>query len=458
MSTAHKQFYLKLILLGLITTTGGLQLLSSSSNQITEEQSEDLASKISGDTKRSTKLGVAVPKDNNFDKEFEILLKDPAMSNKWGLVMTNSQKAWQVSKGSKDIVVAIIDTGADVQHPDLKKNIWVNKNEIPGNGRDDDQNGFVDDVNGWNFVGNNSNLTDNHGHGTHIAGIVGAEGGNGIGVTGVAPQVSLMILKYYDPKSPGINNLSNTVRAIEYAVKMGANIINYSGGGLEASPEEKRAIELANKKGILFIGAAGNERSNSDEKAYYPADYELSNIISVTAIDKGKNVLPTSNWGVRTVDIAAPGNDIYSTLPNGQYGYMTGTSQATAFVTGVAALIMAKNSELRKAESMVKYLTQTGDIDQRLDGKTRFARRLNSYRALAIQDGDLSFAGTRAQNVGNLAKHAFAADPANRNQAQAEAPAEQLAIGGRAIMDFIEQASGHVPAAVGTPNDQDPQL
>lgn len=194
-------------------------------------------------------------------------------------------------------------------------------------------------------------------------------------------------------------------------------------------------------------------------KSYFPADYELSNIISVTAIDKGKNVLPTSNWGVRTVDIAAPGNDIYSTLPNGQYGYMTGTSQATAFVTGVAALIMAKNPELRRADRMVKYLTQTGDIDDRLDGKTRFARRLNSYRALAIQDGDLSFAGTRAENAGNIEKHAFAADPANKEQAfNTVAPESQLSFGGRAILNFMEHAGGHTPADVGSRTGEDPQL
>ena len=337
---------------------------------------------------RSTKVGKAVPSKTNSDKELEVILKDPALSQAWGLNMTDAQKAWRVSKGSKDIRVAVIDTGVDVNHPDLTNNLWVNPGETgldkngkdkASNGVDDDGNGFVDDVHGWNFVNNTNDLKDTHGHGTHIAGIIGAEGGNGVGISGVAPKVSLMILKYYDPSSRSSDNLSNTVKAIEYAVKMNAHIINYSGGGLSPSPAEKQAIEMAMKKGILVVAAAGNERSNSDVKKYYPADYGLSNIVSVTAIDKEREVLPSSNWGVSTVHIAAPGNNILSTLPNGEYGMMTGTSQATAFVSGVAALIMANNSEMRKADRIIKYLTQTGDTDTNLIGKTMYMRRLTSF-------------------------------------------------------------------------------
>ncbi len=430
---------LKASLLSIMLSFGIFSWLSPSV-QTTEPESsyQDLSSMAPA--KRSTELGVAVPKETESDKEIEVLLKDPAMAQKWGLLMTNSQQAWRLSKGSKDIIVAVIDTGIDIHHPDLKKNLWVNKGEIPGNGIDDDKNGFIDDVYGWNFAGQNGDLKDNHGHGTHIAGIIGAEGGNGVGITGVAPNVSLMILKYYDPKSPGSSNLSNTVRSIEYAVKHGAHIINYSGGGLEASEEEKRAVAAAQRKGILFVAAAGNEKSNTDEKKYYPADYDLSNIISVTAIDKGKNVLPTSNWGVHTVDIAAPGNDIYSTLPDGKYGFMTGTSQATAFVTGVAALVMAQNPELRRADRIAKYLTQTGDIDSRLAGKTRTMRRLNSYRALAIQDSDLSFAGIKVNNGQNLRPSTFSSDPNARQQELTSASSPgQLNLGGKAILDFMQQ-------------------
>jgi subtilisin family serine protease len=401
-------------------------------------ESEDLSSKGKG---RTTELGKPVPIKNKPDKEMEVLLNDPAISAAWGLKMTDSQRAWRISQGSRDIVVAIIDTGADLNHADLTRNLWVNRGETgtdkfgrdkSSNKRDDDGNGFIDDVHGWNFVEQNNNLKDDHGHGTHIAGIVGAEGGNGVGISGVAPKVSLMILKYYDPKGTEVNNLVNTVKAIDYAVKMNVNIINYSGGGIAPSPDEKAAIERAMKKGILFVAAAGNERSNSDIKKYYPADYGLPNILSVTAIDRFQNILPSSNFGEQTVDVAAPGNDIISTLPNGQYGYMTGTSQATAFASGVAALIMANNSSLRSADQIRKYLTRTGDTDTKLIGKTRYRKRLNSYKALATQDGDLAFNGSPVQSPAR-----FAASSADDEDGAALPEESKITLFGKKIKNHL---------------------
>ena len=412
----------------------------------------DLSS-MSTKISRVTELGQAVPKDLKGSKEVQVLMKDPAMSQAWGHKTTDASRAWRMTTGSRDIVVAVIDTGIDVRHPDLAQNIWVNKGEtgtdLKGrnkatNGVDDDNNGYPDDVNGWNFVLNNNDVSDNHGHGTHIAGIIGAVGGNGIGVVGISPKVSLMALKYYDPKAPGMNNLLNTVKAIQYAVRMQANIINYSGGGLDPSPEEKRAVELANQRGILFVAAAGNERSNSDVKGYYPADYDLKNIISVTAIDKRKTVLPTSNYGEMSVDIAAPGNDIFSTLPKGKYGPMTGTSQATAFVTGVAALVMANNSELQKADRIVKYLTQTGDDADELNGKTRYSKILNSYKALAIQDKDLSINGVRAENtlsMGAFSVDGAAQDAKSPDETQAAAAEHEMTSFGRALQKAVGQGA-----------------
>lgn len=382
-----------------------------------QQDSLDLSSRSA---KRSTKLGQAQQVRGSMDKETSIWNADPALSKKWGLKLTDSAKAWQKHKalGSRDIVVAVIDTGIDSKHPDLKNNLWKNPGETgkdkngrdkATNGIDDDKNGYIDDVHGWNFAGNNQQLADNHGHGTHIAGIIGAEGGNGIGVSGVSPRVSLMVLKYYDPKAPGHNNLMNTVRAINYAVQMKAHIINYSGGGLEKSSVEYKAVQKAQRKGILFVAAAGNERSNSDVRGYYPADYNLDNIISVTAIDSKKSVLPTSNYGRLSVDIAAPGHDILSTLPQGQYGKMTGTSQATAFVSGVAALLMSQFRDF-DAKRVIKHLTQTGDLDQRLANKTRYKKRLNAYRALAILDNGVGLTGVVARNTTNIKKEAFASD------------------------------------------------
>ncbi|MCB0421720.1 MAG: S8 family serine peptidase [Bdellovibrionales bacterium] len=366
---------------------------------------------------RKTELGKINYKEKK-QQVLDIKLVDPAMSKKWGLKATDAELAWKKHNvlGSKDIVIAIIDTGLDINHPDLKNNLWVNPGEMgrdsqgrlkANNGIDDDQNGYIDDVHGWNFVSNNNDLSDHHGHGTHISGIVGAESGNGIGISGMAPKVSLMTLKYFDPTVSGGNNLMNTVRAIQYAtlmkrkLKIKSLIINYSGGGLEESPQEKQAIIAAQKEGILLVAAAGNESSDSNVHGpqYFPADYNLSNIISVTAIDKAKNILSTSNYGMNTVDIAAPGNEIYSTLPGGRYGSMTGTSQATAFVTGVAALIMTKYPDF-SAEKVIKHITQTGDKEtKKLAGKTRYQTRLNTYRALAFQDQGVNFNGSVALNT-----------------------------------------------------------
>jgi len=349
------------------------------------------------------------------ENEPSALFNDPAINQAWGLKKTDAGRAWSVTKGSKNVIVAVIDTGADIDHEDLDSNIWTNPGETgkdakgrdkASNGIDDDGNGFVDDVHGWNFVSNNNKLTDNHGHGTHIAGIIGAKAGNGKGISGISPDVSLMILKYYDPKVAGTDNLKNTVASIKYAVKMGAHIINYSGGGTEFSQDEYDAIVAAEKKGILFVAAAGNERSNSDQFRYYPADYGLSNIISVTAIDPSTEVLSSSNYGVETVDIAAPGQNILSLLPGSSYGMMTGTSQATAFVSGAAALVMTRR-ESYKAADVKKYVLSTGDAMASLSAKTRTSRQLNLYKSLTILDQGLGLTGVAAANKGRSSNQEF---------------------------------------------------
>jgi thermitase len=390
-------FLRSVVILGIMGALSGLSYL------LFESSHSPLASKKSP---RILELHDATQKSKKTETESEVMMNDPAISQAWGIKKSDANRAWEVSQGSKKIVVAIIDTGADMKHEDLAKNYWKNPGEtgLDENGQnkatnkiDDDRNGFVDDVNGWNFVSNNHDLSDNHGHGTHIAGIIGAEAGNGKGIAGISPQVSLMVLKYYDPKV-STDNLKNTIQAINYAVKMKANIINYSGGGTEFSKEEKEAIEEARKNGILFVAAAGNERSNSDYHKYYPADYGLSNIISVTAVDPATEVLASSNYGVETVDIAAPGQNILSCLPNNSYGYMTGTSQATAFVTGAAVLVMA-NRENFTPDDVKKYILSTGDANLSLVAKTRTSRQLNLYKALTILDSNVTASGVVASNT-----------------------------------------------------------
>lgn len=336
------------------------------------------------------------------------LFNDPAIKQAWGLKKSDAARAWSVTQGSKQVVIAVIDTGIDINHEDLRNNLWKNQGEVgldakgrnkENNGIDDDQNGFIDDVYGWNFVSRNNKLDDNHGHGTHIAGIIGAEASNKKGISGISPQVSLMILKYFDPKVPGTDNLENTISAIRYAVKMGAHIINYSGGGTSYSQDEYDAVALAEKKGILFVAAAGNEYSNSDQNHYYPADYGLKNIISVTAIDPTTEVLNSSNYGVLTVDIAAPGQNILSCLPNNSYGLMTGTSQATAFVSGAAALVMSHKNQYFKATEVKNYILSTGDTSSSLLAKTKTSRQLNLFKALTILGGETGVSGTAKAQV-----------------------------------------------------------
>lgn len=315
--------------------------------------------------------------------------EDPALSLSWGLNEIRAPKAWATAQGREDIVVAVIDTGCDVHHPALIKNIWVNAGESgidengnpkATNGEDDDGNGFVDDFHGWNFVNSSPDVMDGHGHGTHIAGLIG-------GSNGVAPRVSLMILKYFEEDTSGEQNLKNTIRSIKYAVKMGAKIINYSGGGVIRSEEEEDVIRWAAKQGVLFVAAAGNEGLNSDFFHFYPANYDLPNIISVGASDRHGSLLSISNFGKSTVDIVAPGKNIYSSLPNGQYGYMTGTSQSTAFVTGLAALVMSRMNDPAPSE-VIRRIIDSGRPLASLRGRTKRGSIVDAEQAVAPTSGE----------------------------------------------------------------------
>ncbi|MCS6838684.1 MAG: S8 family serine peptidase [Bdellovibrionaceae bacterium] len=339
---------------------------------------------------RHLELGIITGRTDKLDREESVIMNDPALKQAWGIEKANALKAWRITQGSEKLVVAVIDTGCDLKHEDLADNYWTNPGEIR-DGKDNDGNGFVDDIHGWNFVSNNNDLTDNHGHGTHVAGIIGAIANNGKGLAGVSPKVRLMCLKYYDPKNPS-DHLKNTIKAIQYAIKMKAHIINYSGGGIEPSAEEQSIIEAAQNQGILFVAAAGNERSNSDIHKYYPADYGLENIISVTAIDPSNSILPSSNYGTQTVDLAAPGHNILSTLPGSTYGFMTGTSQATAFVSGAAVLVWSRHPHFAYHE-VKRYILQTGTMDENLLKKTRTARVLNLLKALTMMDNTLTLTG-----------------------------------------------------------------
>ncbi len=295
---------------------------------------------------------------------------------------SQADEAWASGNvGSTSVVVGIIDEGIDYTHPDLAANIWTNPGEVAANGVDDDANGYIDDIHGWDFFNNDNSIFDGSGddHGTHVAGTIGGVGGNGQGVAGVAWNVTMISAKFLGPSG---GSLADAVEALDYLTnlktKYGVNLVatnnSWGGGGFSQSLQD--AINRAANAGILFIAAAGNDGSNNDSTARYPSNY--NNVIAVAAIDSSGNLASFSNYGATDVDLGAPGVGIYSTLPGGTYGSYSGTSMATPHVTGAAALYAAAHpgasaNTIRAALLSSAQATPTAS----LVGKTVTGGRLN---------------------------------------------------------------------------------
>ena len=255
---------------------------------------------------------------------------DPGYSLQWGLNNTgqtggisgadiHAQTAWDVTKGSDNIIIAVVDTGVAYDHPDLDGNVWVNTAELNGSaGVDDDQNGYIDDIHGWDFINNNGYPVDYDQHGTHVAGIIAAKGNNGTGISGVMWSARIMPLRFLGVSGSG--DVAKAAEAIEYAADNGARIINASWGGNDYSGTLYNAIEYARQKNVLVVAAAGNETMNNDIDAFYPASFSLPNIISVAATDQNDSIANFSNFGATSVDLGAPGMSIYSSVPIFSYG------------------------------------------------------------------------------------------------------------------------------------------
>jgi len=286
--------------------------------------------------------------------------------------------AWDVSIGA-GIIVAVIDTGVDASHPDLAPNMWVNPGEIAGNGRDDDGNGYVDDVHGWDFVRDDAEPDDLDGHGTHVAGTVAARGDDGYGVVGTAYGARVMGLKFLEGRFGG--STYDAAAAIHYAVNHGADVINASWAGPGYSTTLRNAINYARSRGVVFVAAAGNAASDNDRWASYPAGYDLGNVVSVAASDRSDRLASFSNYGEQTVDLAAPGAQIVSTTPGPDWGWMDGTSMAAPMVSGVAALMMSARSELGADEVRTAMMQSVDPIS---GGASRLAAggRVNAFSAL----------------------------------------------------------------------------
>jgi subtilisin family serine protease len=302
----------------------------------------------------------------------------------------DAKEAWNTTTGVPGTVVAVIDEGVDINHPDLKNNIWVNTDEVPGNGVDDDRNGYVDDVNGWDFSHDDASVydaADGDDHGTHVAGTIAGQGNNGLGVTGVNWQASIMVLKFMGSNG---GYTSDAVEALNYAVANGAKISSNSWGGGGSSSSLQTAISRADTAGHLFVAAAGNNGTNNDTTPHYPSNYNNANIISVAATDDRDALASFSNFGATSVDLSAPGVNILSTLPGNRYGSYSGTSMATPHVAGVAALIKSNWPTLDDAQIKGKIL-QSVDKKANLQGTSVTGGRLNAAGALGTRGAELSF-------------------------------------------------------------------
>ncbi len=249
--------------------------------------------------------------------------------------------AWDYTTGRSDVIIAILDTGVYTKHLDLAENIWTNPLEIPDNGIDDDGNGFIDDVHGWNFPDGNNQIYDDYGHGTHVAGIAAARINNGIGIAGMAGNATIMPVDVFNY---GIGTYEDLIRAIIYATDNGARVINMSLGASSYSRGEEAAVDYAWYHGAIVVAAAGNTGRNT---YHYPAAHP--NAIAVAATDASDNRAGFSTYG-DFVDVAAPGASIYSTLKSGGYGTMSGTSMATPHVAGLAGLLFSLNPQLTNAQ------------------------------------------------------------------------------------------------------------
>ena len=333
----------------------------------------------------------------------DTLPNDPSFGQLWGLnnigqtVKTSTgtadadidaPEAWATTTGSSSVVVAVIDSGVDWHHPDLAANIWTNPGEsCPGcqnDGIDNDGNGYVDDVHGWDFVNNDNDPFDDNGHGTHVAGTIGASGNNGVGVAGVNWNVQIMPLKFIGANGQG--TADDAVRAILYATRMGAVVSNNSWGGEDFSQALEDAIADADAHGSLFVAAAGNSARNTDTTPDYPSGFDVPNVLTVGATDQNDVRAWFSNYGKRTVDLAAPGTNIYSTWPGGSYRFLDGTSMAAPHATGVVALAKAAFPSA-SAIGLKTLLLRTVDPNASFAGLSSTGGRLNARNAVTCGTG-----------------------------------------------------------------------
>jgi hypothetical protein len=324
----------------------------------------------------------------------QVIPNDTYFAQLWGLRNTGqgggyagddikATQAWDLYTGDPNLKIGVIDTGIDYTHPDLAANIWTNPGETPGNGKDDDHNGYVDDVHGYDCLNHDGDPMDDGYHGTHVAGTIGAVGNNAAGVTGVAWQCKMVAIKFMDPT--GIGTEADAIAAIGYSVVVGCRLTNNSWGNMSGGQPMLDAINAAGGAGQLMVFAAGNNGWNIDMVPFYPPSYIAPNMITVTSTD-GRDLRPTlTNYGALTVNLGAPGYGIYSCKPANQYQSLNGTSMAAPHVTGTAALAMGKFPTATMAQIRQLILANTDPIAS-MNGITTTGGRLNAYKVLLNGD------------------------------------------------------------------------
>lgn len=318
---------------------------------------------------------------------------DPQFADQWALNNSGQNggkeradidalKAWAKTQGSEDVVVAVLDTGVDYSHEDLVANMWLRPDNVPQ--YTDDELGSFNDLRGFDANANAPDPMDDNGHGTHCAGIIGAEGDNSEGIAGVNWHVKIMPLKFLG--KGGFGSTKNAIEAINYAIdrkQKGVNVrvINASWGSTQYSKALEDAIRAAGEQGILFVAAAGNSGTDNDKRSHYPSNYNLPNVISVAALDRTDSLASFSNFGIKTVHVAAPGRDILSTWLGDDYREASGTSMAAPQVSGVAALILSAEPKLSVEKLRERILKSVDKIDS-LNGKIASGGRINAAKAL----------------------------------------------------------------------------
>ena len=326
-------------------------------------------------------LGPVRPRDPRFEEQWA-LANDGQQGGKQGADVS-AMRAWAVTTGTDKVVVAVLDSGVDYTHSDLAANIWVRPASVAP--YEDNDLGTIQDFHGYNAIENNADPMDDNGHGTHCAGIIGAEGGNDIGIAGVNWKIQIMPLKFMN--AGGFGTTKDAIEAINYVIdrkKHGVNVrvISASWGSTQKSRALDDVIQKAYQEGILFVAASGNSSTNNDRSPHYPSSY--NNVISVAALDRNDQLASFSNYGPKSVQIAAPGKDILSTWLGDDYEEHSGTSMATPVVAGVAALVVANEPRISVSELRQKLLASVDKLDA-LKGKVTTGGRINAAKAVGAE-------------------------------------------------------------------------